>query len=111
MTLHLSDIAPLRLWVGWREELVNGRKVKKPFDPVTSNFAESDNPKTWASRGEAEFWAIKNRGGIGLMFSGIDGGLHTAGIDLDTCRNPQTGNIEDWGSEVIERFKSYCEIS
>src|SRR5262249_48172096 len=105
---YISDLAPLPQWVAWREELDNnGRKTKRPYDPVTSKFAHSDNPNTWASRGEAENWLPYNRGhGIGLMFSAIEGGLHLGGIDLDTCRDPNTGKIEGWAQDVIDRFKS-----
>src|SRR5262245_40386590 len=108
----LSEIAHLRKWVGWREEIRNGLKTKVPYDPVTGSKAESNNSSTWASRGEAENWAANNRGnGIGLMFSPIEGGLHTGGIDLDTCRCSKSGAIEPWAQEVIARFQTYTEIS
>src|ERR1700757_167920 len=111
MTL-LSEIAHKRAWVGWREETRDGRKTKVPIDPITSARAQSDNPQTWASRGEAESWALCNPGGgVGLMFTAVEGGLHLGGIDLDTCGDPKTGNIEAWAAEVIRRFKTYTEIS
>jgi putative DNA primase/helicase len=33
------------------------------------------------------------------------------GIDLDTCRDPETGTIEPWAAEIIQRFNTYGEIS
>jgi primase-polymerase (primpol)-like protein len=46
--------------------------------------------------------------GIGFVFS--EGGGF-AGIDLDGCRNPSTGVIEEWAWKAIERFHGYTEIS
>ena len=33
------------------------------------------------------------------------------GVDLDTCRDPATGGIEPWATEVIARVGSYAEVS
>ena len=33
------------------------------------------------------------------------------GIDLDDCRNPETGEIAAWAQEIIDRFDSYTEVS
>ena len=96
--------------IGWRAEIRNGRKTKLPHDPETGALAQSDNPQSWATLGAAEAWAIANGGNVGLMFAPV-GGLHTGGIDLDTCRNPETGEIEPWAKEVIDRFQTYAEVS
>ena len=45
------------------------------------------------------------------MLGGPDDGACLVGIDLDTCRDPQNGDLEPWAAEVIERFGSYTEIS
>lgn len=34
-----------------------------------------------------------------------------AGVDLDHCRNPATGAIDDWAAEVIAKLDSYTEVS
>lgn len=49
-------------------------------------------------------------GGIGIML-GACGDLWLAGVDLDTCRNSNTGAIEAWATEVLERLGTYSEIS
>jgi hypothetical protein len=60
---------------------------------------------------EADFWAAQNHGnGVGLMFAPVDA-HHLGGIDLDSCRNPQTEKIEGWAEDVIARFSSYTEVS
>jgi len=32
-------------------------------------------------------------------------------IDLDHCRNVETGEVESWAQEVVNEIESYCEIS
>lgn len=110
--ITIADLAHRRIWVGWRNETRDGRQTKIPYDPTTSERrAESDNPATWATREEAEFWAARERGdGVGVMFSLVDD-KYLAGVDLDTCRDPETGEIEPWAQEVIDRLSSYTEIS
>jgi putative DNA primase/helicase len=47
--------------------------------------------------------------GIGFVFSDAD---PFCGIDLDDCRNPETGEIVPWAQEIICRVgDGYTEIS
>lgn len=41
------------------------------------------------------------------MFNG-DG---LGGVDLDGCRNPDTGTVADWANALVEDFNSYAEVS
>jgi putative DNA primase/helicase len=109
----LTDLEHLPIWVGWREVQRNGRATKVPFDPRTGEEAKSTDPTTWATRGEAESWAIfSDRGGVGIVLSQINGGdCCLCGIDLDTCRDPKTEIFQDWAQEVIGRLKTYTEVS
>jgi hypothetical protein len=109
--LTLADLAHRPMWVGWRTELRGGKKTKVPYDPVTGAPARSNDPKSWATLAEAEAWAIENGGSVGLMFAPVGDNLHMGGIDLDTCRNPETGDIEPWAQEVIDRLRTYAEVS
>ncbi len=110
-SITLADLAGRQMWVGWRQEKKNGRQTKVPYDPRTGRPAESDNATTWASREEAEFWTIKKCGdGVGIMFCAVDG-AYLCGIDLDTCRDKDTGDIASWAQEIIDRFASYTEVS
>ena len=45
-------------------------------------------------------------GGIGIEFATLADGRAIAGIDLDCCRNSETGQIEDWALAIIEEFNS-----
>jgi Protein of unknown function (DUF3987) len=107
----IEKLGKLPIWVGWREKRVRGRWVKLPYDPKTGRKAESDNPATWGDRSAAEKWVADNDGdGVGIMLSDIRD-VHLAGIDLDTCRNEETGAIEPWAQGVVDRFASYTEVS
>lgn len=110
----LQSLAHLPLWVVWRKEHRNGRKTKVPYNPE-GGLAKADDPTTWGIRHRAEMAIPRivngSGGGLGLELAGVGDGLHLAGIDLDTCRDPKTGVIEPWAREIIDRFGSYTEIS
>jgi hypothetical protein len=52
----------------------------------------------------------KNRGcsGLGFFFTKE---ARKVGIDLDGCRNPETGEVDPWALEIVQRCNSYSEIS
>ena len=110
--LTLAALAPRPLWVGWRKETRDGRPTKVPYDPRTGARAKSTDPATWATRDEAEFWAVRERGdGVGLVLSRLDDDTFLCGIDLDACRDPDAGDIAPWAQEIIDRANSYTEVS
>ena len=39
------------------------------------------------------------------------GSKHVGGLDLDTCRDKTTGEIEPWAQAAIDRFDTYTEVS
>jgi primase-polymerase (primpol)-like protein len=45
--------------------------------------------------------------GIGFMLS--DGGV--SAVDIDDCRNPETGELHPWATDQITRSKSYAEVT
>jgi hypothetical protein len=74
-------------------------------------MARSTDAATWESFGTALAWYQANRtriDGIGFVFATDDA---FAGIDLDDCRDPQTGAILPWAIQVIAAIGSYAEIS
>ena len=107
--LDLNKI-PLELKV--RPQWVAHRPDKKPVNPKTGKLAKVDDPETWGTFSQAVEYYEAHKGkriaGIGYMFSFYD---PYAGIDLDKCRNPETGEIKEWAWEIIKRFNSYTEIS
>ncbi len=96
-----------RGWVTWRAERQGGRTVKPPYDPRTGRMASCSNRATWASFEEAL---------VALEEGSYDGiGFQLAppfvGVDLDGCRDPATGVIDAEARTIIEKLKSYTEVS
>lgn len=110
-----QELKALDQWVDWKFKFDESRKkkwTKVPVSPATGRFAKSTDPSTWATFDEA--WAYyqsrKGRGidGLGFMFSKAD---PFTGIDLDDCRNPETGVIQPWALEIVEGMDSFTELS
>jgi putative DNA primase/helicase len=96
-----------RQWVRWRLETRHGKQTKVPYR-VDGKPAASDNPNDWTDYYTAVSGVTINKdGGVGFMFA--DG---FAGIDLDGCHDPKTGEITWWAQEIIQRLDGvYVELS
>jgi replicative DNA helicase len=112
MRLQTENIpVPLRLrnqWCLWKFETREGKPTKVPYQ-CDGKPAESNNPETWSEYASAERRYVK-RGydGLGFMFA-VDDGL--CGVDLDGCRDKETGKVADWAREIILAFGTYAEMS
>ena len=102
---------PLRArpqWVTWRRELTaDGKPTKVPYSARTSLRASSTDPSTWSGFAEA-LDASSRYDGIGYVFASSD---PFVGIDLDHCRDAETGQIQSWAKEIIDGCMSYTEVS
>jgi hypothetical protein len=87
------------IWVEWRE--VGPGKKKVPYVPGTKRKALVNDPKSW---GKFEQCRSDLRG---IVFTG-DG---LGGIDLDACRDPESGALAPWAARLIKLFDSYSEVS
>ncbi|HEV7266378.1 MAG TPA: hypothetical protein VGN83_15875 [Falsiroseomonas sp.] len=110
----LAALAASPRWVAWQTQDRGGKATKVPYAPL-HGLAKAGDPSTWGSREAAELRAAKlprpfGSGGVGLQL-GDHLGLAIGGIDLDTCRNAETGILEPWATEVVARFASYTEVS
>jgi len=105
-------------WVGWSvTTIVTGkgrnrteRLTKTPID-VKRGSARADvtNPAdhnpfdaVLANSQRFKFY------GSGFVFTTND---PYVGIDLDKCRDPETGVVEPWALAIIEAFNTYTELS
>lgn len=97
-------------WVCWRTEHRNGKPTKVPINPYTEEYAKVDAPETWSDFDTAyhQYTATESVEGIGFMFH--ERGPY-AGVDLDDCRDPDTGTVDDWAVEIMRRLNSYTEGS
>ena len=100
-------------WVCWRLEMRGGKPTKVPYIAGTNGRASSTDLLTWSSFEYA--LAAYEAGeppydGIGFVFCSAD---PFVGIDLDDCRNPQTGEVEPWAQNIIDTFaaEGYVEAS
>jgi hypothetical protein len=115
-TVTLEALATFPHWVAWQVESRNGGKpTKVPYSP-RGKKARADAPITWGTRAEAEARLPHMKrpfglGGIGIEFTDLPNGLSTAGIDLDSCRDPDTGQFADWAENIIASFDTYAETS
>ena len=105
-----TPIKSLPQWVVWRCEQRDGKNTKVPYCSHTpTRRASVDNPKDWGTYDLAvEVYQSGLVQGIGFVFTKDD---PYCGIDLDKCRNPETGEIEPWTQEIIQDLNSYTEVS
>ena len=113
-----SDIDPesipealteLPQWVVWKMGERDGKQTKLPFNARTQRLAQSTNPGTWAPFGVALSMSRRGYAGTWLRVFAADDPF--VGIDLDGCRNPETGEIAPWASAIIATLDTYGEIS
>ena len=104
-----QELRELRQWIVWGRGRLrkNGKYEKVPYTPTTGQKADPTNPTTWGSYEEA-YAAEGGYEGIGFMFSADD---PYTGIDLDHCRDPETGRLEGWAMSHVVQQDSYTEIS
>src|SRR5690349_4863093 len=91
--LSLADLTPKPLWVAWRNEQRGDDFTKVPYISAARQ-AKADDPTGWLRHDEAvtvrDAIVSGARGGVGIEL-GPCGACWLAGVDLDTCRDPQTG--------------------
>jgi putative DNA primase/helicase len=100
-------------WVCWCLEEREGKPTKIPYVPRTNRRASSTDLMTWGTFSEAcaayEAGKPLAYDGIGFVFSSAD---PFVGIDLDDCRDPNSGGISSWVQEIIDLVQEgYAEIS
>jgi primase-polymerase (primpol)-like protein len=96
-------------WVCWRLEERDGKLTKVPYQPNGKRASVTDL-MTWSGFEHCVMEAAHHFDGVGFVFSSAD---PFVGIDLDDCRDPETGEIASWARErVLERVQEgYVEVS
>ena len=90
-------LRPGKRFLAWRYETRKGQRTKVPYSPNAPKGASSTDPSHWISFDEAVKYArVAGLDGIGIVVT------HEAGLawlDLDHCRDPETGEIAEWAAE------------
>lgn len=96
-------------WLVWKLEERDSKPTKIPYIAGGVGKASSTDSETWRSFDEAVVVLKTGRyDGIGFVFSTGD---PYAGIDLDDCRNPETGELEEWAAKTVQDLDGYAEVS
>lgn len=107
-----SDLKRYDHYVYWKYEpdSNNPKKQKKPpISPMTGNKCSVIDPTAWTSFETAvEFYGMRDVDGIGLVLT-EDMGLTV--IDIDDCRNEESGKLNRFARKTMEMFPSYTEVS
>ena len=97
-------------WVNWAWIERDGKLTKPPYCSSTFELASTTDPTTWSTLAMALRAAQEHPqrfAGIGFVL-GPDRSV--VGLDLDHCRD-EAGEIAPWALEIVERCRSYTEIT
>jgi hypothetical protein len=96
-------------WCVWRWIWRDNKWTKPPLQ-AGGSFGDTSDPATWCSLETAQ--AARTNGhnfdGIGLNLKDLVG---YACIDLDDCRDLDTGRAEPWAKELILKAQTYAEAT
>ena len=108
----LSFLEAERRFVGWRYvcEAASGTSRRLSSSAARRTAATPGNdPETWATYGDArKAFEAGGLSGIGVQHKGMRG---VATFDLDKVRGPTNGRLLPWAQDVVDRSKSYAELS
>jgi hypothetical protein len=110
-----DELKGFNSYVTWSYVRKDGTWTKVPYIAGKNRRASHSDPGTWRSFENA--CACSRMGpsvngrrpdGVGFVFGEAD---PYCGIDLDDARDPETGEIKPWAVSIVERLKSYAEVS
>jgi putative DNA primase/helicase len=94
--------------VNYRNEKRDGNFTKIPYQ-IDNVPASSTNTGTWNDfESVVKAYQLNRFDGIGFVVTPTDA---YCGIDLDHCRNPETGEIEPDKLAIVNKFNSHAEIT
>jgi hypothetical protein len=100
-------------WVLWKLASVNGKFTKVPYKLDFQNAAASTRPEDWSNYNSVaeriqQAGGITSKQGIGRVVQKAE---RVIGVDMDGCRNPETGELSVWATSLIHAVHSYTEIT
>lgn len=102
-----KELQDLNQWICWKEQVVNDRLTKVPYNCNNGGKASTTDPETWCSHEKAVNYANEHDvSGIGFVITEKD---PYTWIDIDDCI--KDGEIAKEAQDIIEIFNSYTEKS
>ncbi|WEL24755.1 phage NrS-1 polymerase family protein [Haloferax volcanii] len=104
-----DDLLERANWVGWRTQLCDGEETVVPRSATDGGPASATDDSTWATFDEALACAREGRvDGVGFAFTDDD---PFVGIELENCRDVETGATDEWARALVDRLDSYTEVT
>jgi uncharacterized protein (DUF927 family) len=93
-------------WCVWRREERGGKPTKVPYNPMTGQRAQTDDPSTFSTFDIADeaFRIYGNYDGVGIR---VSNGF--SAIDIDHCITD--GELSDLAKDICKKINSYTEKS
>lgn len=107
----IDELRARNQWVGWKsvQRGHSEKGTKVPINPHNGFYGSTTKPSSWGSFKQARKAETRyGLAGIGFVLTDDD---DYTGIDLDKCRDKDTGEIEAWALEVLALAETYAEIS
>lgn len=96
-------------WACWRLELIDGKWKKPPYHPRTGRRVSTTSQGQLCTYEQAiHTYHSGNYDGICYHLRAAD---NLVAIDIDSCRDPQTGQITQWAWRIIHVLNTRSEIS
>ena len=98
-------------WVVWKWQRNGKNKWTKPpfYAPEPVHRAANNRPTTWSTHHAAVAAVLRGRAnGVGFVLTGTK----VAAVDLDKCRDPESGVIDGWAQQIFGATpNAYREIT
>ena len=101
-----QELTKENIWCVWRREEKGGKPTKIPYNPLTGNRAETNNPETFGAFDVAEeaYMIGSEYNGVGILLAN-----GYCAVDIDHCC--QDGIVSDLAMQIIQTLQSYTEYS
>ena len=104
-----TELLAIPAWVLWKYDWRKTGWSKVPYRPDGSQPARTNDPTTWGRFEEAHSrYLAGGFCGLGFVLATRAGLL---GVDLDACRQPDSGGLTDYARAILIRLNAYCEVS
>jgi hypothetical protein len=96
-------------WACWKLELIDGKWKKPPYHPRSGRKVSATTMGQLCTYDQAvRAYQSGEYDGISYHLRAAD---NLVAIDIDSCRNPQTGEIEPWAWRILQVLQTRTETS